>query len=74
MMDVGGMGSFGWAGMAFGLVFWVAIIAFGAWAIAQVGRDRPRTEDAEDVLRRRYAGGEINDQEFESARRALRRS
>jgi uncharacterized membrane protein len=73
MMDFGGMGSFGWAWMAFGLVFWVAVVAFIAWAVGQADRGRSTPQNAGDVLRRRYAGGEIDDKEFESATRTLRR-
>jgi uncharacterized membrane protein len=73
MMEFGDMGSFGWAWMAFGLVFWVTVVAFIAWAVGQLDRGRPTSENAEDILRRRYAGGEIDDKEFESARRTLRR-
>lgn len=74
MMDYGDMGSFGWAWMTAGLVFWVAAVAFIAWAVGQFGRGRSTPEDAEEILRRRYAGGEIDDKEFESATRTLRRS
>ncbi len=72
MMDFGGIGGAGWLWMVFGLVFWVAVLGLIGWAAGQSGRGRPASEDAEDILRRRYAGGEIDDKEYESARRALR--
>ncbi len=73
MMDFGGIGGAGWVWMmVFGLVFWVAVVGLIAWAAGQSGPGRPAPEDAEDILRRRYAGGEIDDKEYESARRALR--
>lgn len=72
MMDYGGMGSGTWLWMVFGLVFWVAVLGVIAWAAGQSGRGRPASEDAEDILRRRYAGGEIDEKQYESARRALR--
>lgn len=56
------------------LLFWGAPIAVIVWAVAkQRGSQRPPT-DAEtplDILRRRYASGEISQAEFEQARRAL---
>jgi uncharacterized membrane protein len=73
-MEFGDMGSFGWIWMAAGLVFWVAVIALIAWGVGQMDRGGPTPANAEEILRRRYAGGEIDDNEFESARRTLRRS
>jgi uncharacterized membrane protein len=74
MMEFGDMGSFGWIWMAAGLVFWVTVIALIAWTVGQMDRSGPTPANAEEILRRRYAGGEIDDNEFESARRTLRRS
>jgi uncharacterized membrane protein len=35
-------------------------------------QDRTRDEDALDVLRRRYAAGELTDEEFDAKRRKLK--
>lgn len=69
----------GWVGPGLGL-FWMLL-----WPIVLIGvpvalvylllRDREpgggRSEDAREVLRRRYARGEIDDEEFEARRRTL---
>lgn len=68
----GGMG-FGWIGM---ILFWVLIIvgiaALVKWFAAGSPRDdRPREKTALDVLKERYARGEINREEFEQKKRDL---
>jgi putative membrane protein len=55
------------------VVFWGAIIAaviFGARALTRAGRGE-RGDRALDILRERYARGEIDKQEFETRRRDL---
>ena len=55
------------------LVFWVVVIAgliFGMrWLVGQ-GRSTPRDE-ALEILRQRYARGDIDKQEFETRKRDL---
>jgi putative membrane protein len=73
--------SWGWgiAGMLMMTVFWVSVILLTIYAVrALTGqRDstasaRPRQTDvALDVLRERYARGEIDRDEFQERRRAL---
>ena len=68
-------GSWGWVGM---LAFWVLLIAgivfLVRWAASQ-GRERPtagpRSDAPLDILKRRYASGEINRDEFEQKKRDL---
>jgi putative membrane protein len=56
------------------LVFWALVITGIVlairWLVAQ-GRDGRQTDTALDILRQRYARGEINKDEFESKRRDL---
>ena len=59
--------------MLFGAVFWLAIliaVGLGIWWLA--GRLRPAGRDAAlEMLRERYARGEISREEFEARRRDL---
>lgn len=78
----GGPGGWGWAGMLLSMaIFWTAIILLCVWAVrtfaaAQGSRmdgHRSSDESAVEILRRRYASGEIDQQEFESRLRVLGR-
>lgn len=75
MMDYGyglwGMG--GGFGMLLGLAFWLAVIGLVMWGVSALLAPRGPTscEDALDIVRRRFASGEISQAEFEVARRAL---
>ncbi len=71
--DFGWMAGFGGLGMFVGLLFWVALIVLVVWAVSAIfGRASTNTQtDALDILKRRYAAGEITQGEFETARRAL---
>lgn len=64
-----GMGLGGWLWMILGVVLLVAVV----WAIAFAGstRDRSAVRDAAEVLRVRFAQGEIAEAEYEQARRLL---
>jgi len=68
----------GWAGPWFMWIFWLAllllIIVGIRWLSASAGDSRrPMSEDAESILRRRYAAGEIDEQTFRRMRDELRR-
>jgi len=65
----GGMFGFGWLGM----LFWTALIILGIWAAASFlpGRQQPGSETALDILKRRYARGEITATEYEQMRKDL---
>lgn len=78
----GGPGGWGWVSMLFIMaIFWAAIILFGVWAVKTLAgshgsrSDGPRSSDesAIEILRRRYASGEIDQQEFESKLKVLGR-
>jgi len=77
MMDGWGMG---WLGMIFNLVFWILILVGLVFLIRwlmQAGRDRSdrsqggRDTRALDILKERYARGEIDKQQFESMKKDL---
>lgn len=60
-------------GLLLMVLFWVLVIAgtiyFVKWLMGQ--RTATRPESSLDVLKRRYARGEISKQEFEEMRRVL---
>lgn len=77
---IGGWYGWGWGfiGMAFMLLFWVLIIVgvvlLIRWLWEQSGKgQRPSPgESALDILKKRYASGEINREEFERMNADLR--
>lgn len=78
MMSSWGAGGFGWAMYVGMIVFWVAVVGLLVWGIkalvvsggAQTASQLPQ-ESAADMLKRRYAAGEIDSAEFEQKRRDL---
>lgn len=69
------MGFAGGLGM---LMFWALVIGGIVWLVAtvsrsqsQTGAPRPAGEAPLDVLKRRYAAGEINKEQFDEMRRNL---
>ena len=64
-----GMGLGGGLWMILGIVLIVVVV----WALAAAisGRDRPAAVDAAQILKARFARGEINQAEYEQARRLL---
>ncbi|MEU0312266.1 hypothetical protein [Nocardioides sp. NPDC006273] len=84
MMGYGyGMGAVGWIAMT---IFWVGLITLVIWVIARVlptgggwGDAAPRrggapAESAEDILDRRFAAGELDEETYRSMRATLRSS
>ncbi|MHC4106294.1 MAG: SHOCT domain-containing protein [Planctomycetota bacterium] len=65
----------GWGGMWFGWIFWLVIIGLIIWGVKTIARSqsgsRPQEESAMSILKKRYARGEINDEEFEEKKRRL---
>lgn len=64
-----GMGLGGWLWMILAVVLLVLVV----WAVVAAipGRDRSAADDAGRILRARFARGEINQEEYEQARRLL---
>ncbi|MEK7207332.1 MAG: SHOCT domain-containing protein [Pseudomonadota bacterium] len=76
----GDMGNHGWwwgFGMIPMLLFWalivLAIVALAKWLFGKPG-EKPRDNSALDILKERYARGEINREEFEQKKRDLETS
>jgi len=76
----GMMGGFGFPMMGMGLgmlVFWVLIIAGGVWLVQSLSRGTgssllmPQGESPLDILKRRYAKGEITKDQFDQMKRDL---
>ena len=67
MMDGWGMSLGGWLWMA----VWIVALFVMVWLIVGGSRDRRPHEDALEILRARFARGEISQEEFERARDAL---
>ncbi|OGZ34974.1 MAG: hypothetical protein A2174_00130 [Candidatus Portnoybacteria bacterium RBG_13_41_18] len=67
----------GWGGMFFGLIFWVLIIVGIIWLISWIAREGGMRRElrggssATEILKERYAKGEINKQEFEEKMKDL---
>ncbi len=79
MMNGMGMGM-GWGGMWFGGIFWLLILGLIIWiAVTLVNNSRRRDDthylppktDALEILKQRYARGEISREEFERMKRDL---
>lgn len=78
MMGGFGMGVFG-IGMLMMVLFWVLIIGGAIWLIATLARGStvtpgstlPATQNALDVLKARYAKGEITKEQFDQMRHDL---
>lgn len=73
MMGYGGLGAMGAFGWIWMVLVWVAVIGVVVWGVgALFGRWHGKNEtDALEILRKRYARGEISQAEFEQAKRAL---
>ena len=72
MSEGGGM----WFGGGFGWIFWIAVIIAVVWVVQAVSDkssvNQKSPEDSPlDILKKRYAHGEIDDQEYERKRKQL---
>ena len=73
------MNGMGWGGMWFGWIFWLVIIGGIIWAVVTIVNNNnrkqqnyfPREEDALEILKKRYARGEINREQFEQMKKDL---
>ena len=75
MMYGWGVGGGGWLWALAGLLLLVVLVVFVVWAVSNVshsnrGPDERRSQ-ALDILRDRYARGEITKEQFEEAKRTL---
>lgn len=66
----------GWWAMGFMMVFWIAAIALGIWAIVRftsgpTSSTAVSAESARAILDRRFANGEIDATAYAEARRLL---
>lgn len=70
MMGYGGYGLFGGLWMGFGMIVWIVIAGLAIWAlVALFGNRASRVGEAPlEILKRRYASGQITQAEFEQAR------
>jgi putative membrane protein len=70
-------GHMGWAGSWFMWIFWLALLLFVIFAIRWFSTNRNPgvggSPDAESVLKRRHAAGEIDEQTFKRMRDELRK-
>ena len=75
MMGYGFDGGAGWIWMLGGLLVLVGFVVLIVWAVLSVSRGAasrdPARPTALDILRERYARGEITQQEFEQAKKTL---
>ena len=73
------MHDWSWFHWGFGgvILFWIAIIILIVWAIKYLARNRQnyqttvKEESPLDILKKRYARGEIDRQEFEKKKKDL---
>ncbi len=67
----------GWGGMWFGWLVWLAIIGLIIWGVksmvnkSQETSTQDRDQSPLEILKKRYARGEISDEEFEEKKRRL---
>jgi len=78
MFGYGGFGAMGGLGMGifgglFMVLFWVGIVLLIVWAVRGGFPSQRHSEHdgAVEILRRRFAAGEISQAEYEQARKAL---
>lgn len=71
----GGYWWMGLIGMAIQMIFWVGLFVLGVYLFRRIGKHDPNEtggrEDALDILRERYARGEIDTEEYNRRRDIL---
>ena len=69
----GWIGAFGGLGVIVGMLVWLGVIVLLVWGISAIFADRHADTQTEalEILKRRYAAGEITAAQFETARRAI---
>ncbi len=80
MQDMGGMMN-GWGGMWLGWIFWLVILGLIIWGVVTIvnntrvrdeRKNLPPGEDALDILKKRYARGEIDQQQFQRMQKEIK--
>jgi putative membrane protein len=78
MMGYGGWGwglagGIGWLWMLFPMLFWVGVVFLVIWAAIRLfpGRQESVHDTPLDILKRRYAAGEITAAEYQQAKQDL---
>ena len=63
---------FGWVMVALMVIFWGVIIALAIWGIKRLSKNSSGSNsNAFDIVRERYARGEINKEQFEELKKDL---
>lgn len=65
------MYGYNWIFMLFGMLLIVGIVLLTVWLFRQSGARRDREETPLEILKKRYAKGEIDKEEFEQKKRDL---
>ena len=72
MMHGWGIMNWGWGNMFFTLFFWFVVIGLIVWGIKTISqRNAASQESALEILKKRYARGEIDKKEFEQKKKDL---
>lgn len=73
MHGYGMMAGLGWLGMLVMAMFWIGVILLVVWGLSNVfSGSRPRAEiDPLEILKERYARGDLSREEFVQARDVL---
>jgi putative membrane protein len=74
MGGYGMMAGFGWLGMLTMVLFWFGVVLLVGWGLSHLFTTQrsPVEPDAEEILKQRFARGEISREEFVQARETLR--
>jgi putative membrane protein len=73
MGGYGIMGGMGWLGMVMMALLWIGVLLLIVWGLSSMFPTRRQNvePDAEEILKQRFARGEISREEFVQARDAL---
>jgi putative membrane protein len=70
-MGYGMMYGYGWPHILCGILLIAGIVLLAVWLFRQSGAKHTEQETALDILKKRYASGEIDKEEFERMKREL---
>ncbi|MEK6938955.1 MAG: SHOCT domain-containing protein [Nanoarchaeota archaeon] len=69
-----GYGTGGWSGMIFMGLFWIAVIAAIIWLVIKLSQGQlSGNKTAEEILKERYARGELSEKEYDQKLREVRK-